>query len=206
MTSGPPGGDVFEKIRDLERELGLPEGFYRKLLKDDDWSFVIRLSSLVEAACTHALTHRLHAPELADALAFLSQSARIGMLEDLDAVTKEQARILRRLATLRNGLVHKISNVEFTFTSYLADLKGEELSAFLNILGHGVVDQVEVGEALVSRHDFVRSNPKLATWMTAAEVIACLYLERDIAELRIRTLALDEMKRVLGSVPRGGTR
>jgi len=130
MTSGPPGGDVFEKIRDLERELGLPEGFYRKLLKDDDWSFVIRLSSLVEAACTHALTHRLHAPELADALAFLSQSARIGMLEDLDAVTKEQARILRRLATLRNGLVHKISNVEFTFTSYIADLKGKSSALF----------------------------------------------------------------------------
>src|SRR6185437_5627272 len=66
------------------------------------------------------------------------------------------------LATLRNGLVHKISNVEFTFTSYIADLKGKSSALFLNILGHGVVDQVKVGEALVSRHDIVRSNPKLA--------------------------------------------
>jgi hypothetical protein len=51
--------------------LGVPPGFYDRLLHEDDWSFVIKLNALVEAACTDALAASLHAPELATCLATL---------------------------------------------------------------------------------------------------------------------------------------
>ena len=55
--------DLFKDITQLERRLGLPEGFYERLVREDDWSFVIKLNALFEAACTHALANRLHAPQ-----------------------------------------------------------------------------------------------------------------------------------------------
>lgn len=53
--------DIFTDIADFEKRLNLPLGLYEKLLKEDDWSFVIKLSALFEAACTHILSVRLRA-------------------------------------------------------------------------------------------------------------------------------------------------
>jgi hypothetical protein len=77
---------VLSDVSAFEQKLGLPESFYTDLLKNDDWSFVVKLNALVEAACTHALSMRLHAPELEEALANLdlgtSLSAYLTMLTD----------------------------------------------------------------------------------------------------------------------------
>ena len=49
-----------EKIIDqegaeFEQRLGLKSGFYQDIVTNDDWSFIIKLNALFEAACTHAL-------------------------------------------------------------------------------------------------------------------------------------------------------
>ena len=60
--------DIFHDVVQFEQCLGLPNGFYEKLLGEDDWSFIVKLSALFEAACSHILVKRLHAPELEDYL------------------------------------------------------------------------------------------------------------------------------------------
>ena len=49
---------MFADVVSSVQKLGLPEGFYNNLLNEDDWSFVIKLSALFEAAATHVLTER----------------------------------------------------------------------------------------------------------------------------------------------------
>lgn len=66
MTSG-----IFNDVAQFEHCLGLPNGFYGQLLKEEDWSFVVKLSALFEAACAHILMKRLHTPELEDEIAHL---------------------------------------------------------------------------------------------------------------------------------------
>lgn len=46
---------IFRDLASLEHRLGIPKGFYARQLKEDDWSFVIKLNALFEAACAHAL-------------------------------------------------------------------------------------------------------------------------------------------------------
>ena len=70
---------IFEEVRKFEQKLGLPKDFYNQLLREDDWSFVIKLNALFEGATTHVLTTRLHAPELVDAFAHLDQlNSKVG--------------------------------------------------------------------------------------------------------------------------------
>lgn len=99
---------IFRDLASLEHRLGIPKGFYARQLKEDDWSFVIKLNALFEAACAHALVTRLGAPELIDQFARLEVADRdrgkVKFLSTLGSISDEQAAFLRRLAELRNAL------------------------------------------------------------------------------------------------------
>jgi hypothetical protein len=122
---------VFEDVNSLESRLGLPEDFYELLLKEDDWSFVIKLNALFEGACTHALAARLNAQELLGAFSHLdlanAKCGKVELLKSLGSITAEQAKIICALATLRNNLVHNIENVGFSFKAHVSKLDSNQL-------------------------------------------------------------------------------
>ncbi|GAB2615388.1 hypothetical protein ACFONC_07395 [Luteimonas soli] len=189
---------VFEDVKAQEEKLGLPDGFYMALYKEDDWSFVIKLNALVEAACTHSLVARLHAQELSGALAALdlgnSKFGKVALLRSLGSLTSEQASVLKLLYELRNSLAHNITQVSFSFAPYLDALDKNQRASFVKYAGHGVDEIVSHTGKAISRSDFVLENPKFALWMTVAEIIACLYLDHEIAEARLQRLALGQLK------------
>ena len=160
--------------------LGVPEGFYVHLLDEDDWSFVIKTSAFLEATCSHILVKRLAAPELVEAFGHIDQGnlkfGKIVLLKELGSITSAQAGILQRVASLRNELVHNISNISFSFSAYIARLSDGERKGLLKQFGHGVADHVPgiVSGMSVTRDEFVVSNPKEALWLTTAEIVACL--------------------------------
>ena len=191
---------IFSDIQSLEVLLGLPSGFYDRLLREDDWSFVIKLNALFEGVCTEVLSSRLSAPEIINALAHLdfgnSKCGKITMLRALDAITGEQASILRTLAELRNDLVHNISNVHFSLETFFASKDSNQLKSMVKIFGHGVNDMVPLAGKIIPRYDFVKENPKVSLWLTCAEVLACLHLEFKRTELRLEASALDAYARI----------
>lgn len=193
--------DLFEDLTQLEQALGLPDGFYERLSAEDDWSFVIKLNALLEAAATHTLVVRLQAPELADSIANLnfaqSKCGKIALLRNLGALTQDQAKTLRMIAELRNSLIHNITNTSFRFSSYLQSCDRNQVEQFVVAFGRGVVDPVPIGDKKVPRRDFVLANPKSALWMTCAEILACMYLEKEMADLRIQRLVNAELSKIL---------
>lgn len=196
------GNDFFDEIRQLENRLDLPDGFYQQIVNDDDWSFVIKLNALFEAASAHALSDRLNSPEIVDALARLdlanSKFGKAKLLRDLKVISKQQEAFIRALAELRNDLVHNISNVTFSFKSRLSSFDDNQIKKFAREFGYQFVDPIVIQGVTVSRTQFVRENPKLVIWLSAADVIACLQLEREFSRLRIQRLALDEFAKMTG--------
>lgn len=49
--------EIDRGILELESKIGVKSGFFASLLEEDDWSFVIKLHALFEAACTHLLLY-----------------------------------------------------------------------------------------------------------------------------------------------------
>lgn len=191
---------IFDEVLEFERRLGLPKNFYTKLLQEDDWSFIVKLHALFEGACTHIITTRLHAPELADAFAQLdfanTKYGKVALVRSLGAISSEQAAILRALAELRNALVHNISNVSFSFPAYVEGLDANQRKSLVKNFGHGIRDAIEIEKKSIPRAQFVRKNPKLSLWITAAEVIACLYLEFEVTDLKLQELAIAEFQKL----------
>jgi hypothetical protein len=192
--------NIFSDVSDFESRLNLPKNFYRDLLKEDDWSFVIKVSALFEAATTHLLAVRFRAPEIETELAFLEQAnprnGKIVLLEKMEALYKEQAIFLTKLANLRNQLAHKIENVNFNFATYITDMDKNQTGAFVKWAGHGVVETANYKGTYITRHDFVTGNPKFSIWLTAAEVLACMNLDIQGVETRIKVESFEWLKSI----------
>jgi hypothetical protein len=62
-------GETYNNVKEIENGLGLPDNFLLSIyVDDDDWSFVIKLHSMVEAAVTHLLVTRFANDQLTDVL------------------------------------------------------------------------------------------------------------------------------------------
>jgi hypothetical protein len=182
--------DIFAEVETQSRRLGLPPNFYRRLLEEDDWSFVIKLNALVEAVCSDALAARLHEPALAALLATLDlghpKHGKVALLRALGSLEKDQATVLQMLYELRNKLAHNVAHVAFSFNDHFESMDKRQRARFVAVAGHGVRDDVEG----VSKESFVAQNSKVAIWLTVSEILACLHLEHQAAEVRLTLRAL----------------
>ena len=181
--------EMFKDINDFEKRLGLPLNFYQNLFKEDDWSFVIKISALFEAACTHILSIKLRAPELESAFSHLEQEntkyGKIVLLKKMGAISNSQYKFLNNLATLRNQLAHNIDNVNFTFSKHTETLDANQKKNFISNYGYNCSDVIELKGKNIPRNEFILSNAKEVIWFTAADILACLYLEIEIVDFEM---------------------
>ena len=169
-------GNLFGR---LERELGLPANWLFTLVKESDWSFVIKLHALFEAALTHLLEASLQKPELRDFISRMNISGRQGkvsMARALDLVDKRQAKYLDMLSAMRNDCVHDVRNVSFSFTDYAAKVREDERQNMVELVRRNTVRGAAVGplDELVMQGDL-----KTAVWITGINVVAVMYNQKE---------------------------
>lgn len=121
-------------ILELEAKVGVRENFFKDLVAEDDWSFVIKLHALFEAACTHLLLFHFKEPELTDIFSRLELSnkatGKIAFLGKLELLGKENRRLVAALSEMRNSLVHDVRNAEFSLERMVAGLDATALKQF----------------------------------------------------------------------------
>lgn len=173
--------NMSKEVSEFEGVLGLPQRFYDNLLNEDDWSFVIKLSALFEAASGQALSARLQHPEIESELSYLEQGnpkcGKVTFMLKLKIINKQQSVFLIKLAELRNKLVHNISEVNFDWDSYISSLDKNQKKSFANAFSHGLKKIIEVKSISTDRTTFTIENPKEAIWISARETLACLNVD-----------------------------
>jgi len=174
--------EMNEEIKQLEKNIGLPTGYYSKILSEDDWSFIIKLSALFEAVATEALSIKFGDSRIAESVSYLEyanqKSGKIAFLEKLTVINKEQFNFLKKLAELRNKLVHTISSTKFSFNDYINGFtESNQKDSFVKIFGHGIKEEFNIEGKSLSKKDFTLENPKIAIWITAHEILACIHAD-----------------------------
>lgn len=165
---------MLETIGELERYLGLREGFFHQLQTEDDWSLVIKLNSLIETSCSAMLSEALCKPELMDAFSQVQtgteKAGKLAFISSLKLLSRDEIRYIEALASLRNRLVHNVGSTQRNIVEHLALLKPErraELEKSLNLSESIVFKDVKF-----SGREVVSSFPQQAIWMSA---MACLH-------------------------------
>jgi hypothetical protein len=184
--------ESYQRIRELEGELGLPEGFYEKLSGEDDWSFIIKIHSLIEAAVNYSLTAALGDPRLEGVIASLSMGGKTGKVAFMRALGLAETihvRVIDGLSSLRNTFVHKIANVQMTLEEYIGSLDAGKLNDFVQVFGSVFPEDfiskysVATGEPS-TRQDFVKEQPQLNIWATVMYCLETFYLQKQNVDTR----------------------
>ena len=108
-------------IADFERELGLPDNWMLDQLRQDDWSFVVKIHALLESAVTYALetaVEQLAMREFVGRLSLSGRASKLALAELLDLLTRDQISFIRMLSQIRNACVHDVRNVSFSFAKF----------------------------------------------------------------------------------------
>ncbi len=166
-----------ELIPQLEAHLGIEPGFFESLDSDEenDWSFVIKLHALIEAAVSNLLTESLNRSELSDLFTRLDISnkttGKAAFVKQLGLLKESERKFMSSLSELRNKLVHDVRNVDFDFEKYVSDMNDQKRQQFLkdfNIISTEVTNDIRT----LFFHD-----PRQAVWYSGMAFLGIVYLK-----------------------------
>src|SRR5688500_17283882 len=98
-----------EAIQVIEKDTELPTGFLASLLepRESDWSFVIKVSAVVEAAIAQLLTTATMDARLAGVFRRLDtmdkEKGKVAFLKAMNLLSDHRHRFIAELAKLRNA-------------------------------------------------------------------------------------------------------
>ena len=125
-------------IVSLQEKLSLPTDFFKRLLEEDDWSFIIKLHALIEAACTDLLLHHFDEPSLKNIISRLELSdkafGKLAFIKELELLGDTSRRYISSLSEWRNNFVHNVQNCSASLEKIVAAMALRGLAACLRKL------------------------------------------------------------------------
>jgi len=182
-------------IKDFEKDFGIPEGYFSSFLKDDDWSFIIKIHALLEAVASQLLanaTGDIRLQKVFDRLELSNKdTGKMAFLKALELLTKKQKAYIILISNIRNDVVHDIKNMNFNFMNYIANMDDNQKASFIDrIIYFDATDK----QRIVWR-DFTLSKPResiyLATFYLIIQVhskLKNIILEREYAAETIQSV------------------
>lgn len=186
--------EIDKGIIKIQENLGLQEEFFKKLLKENDWSFIIKLHALFENIINEFLVFHLNEPKLLKIISRLELSnkttGKIAFLKELELINHEEVKYISKLAELRNILVHnirnhnlnlnemisdsdalKIKDLAISFSPYEAMARRIEKIEFFKSAPNPKFDKLISVENVIKRFN---ANPKEHIWFGAYNVLVSI--------------------------------
>lgn len=177
-----------ELLAELEQNVGVPDGFFAHIIHEDDWSFIIKLHSLVEAGLAQLLLAHFNDPRLEPTISAMNIGGRIGKLSlvrELALLPAHNIKFIQKLTEIRNRLVHRISNINFSIDAYIRSLDRHQQLDLIDACGDGVIPS---GNLIIGRpyedlqlEELLR-DPRKSFWWSSVFVLGNLAKSRSYHE------------------------
>lgn len=122
----------------LEEKLKLSPIPFDSLHNDSDWTFVIKLHTYIEASLNHLIVSHFKDDRLYQIISRLEVSdqtkGKLAFVKDLDLLPEEYRSFIKQLSEIRNGLVHKAENLDYSLKKYVAKLDKQQRKNLWNAL------------------------------------------------------------------------
>ena len=168
-------------LETLEKEMGVPEGFFKNLGREDDWSFIVKLHALIESALTHELVASLDDERLRGFVSKLNlRSGKLALASALERISKENRAFAEGIASIRNELVHDARNANFTLTKRFESLPDHKVQSIYR--GWGFREFEELFNEQLREYRFVdvfRVTPKFVFHLRSFLFFQPLYLKSE---------------------------
>jgi hypothetical protein len=163
-------------------DLRVSSKFLLALVKEDDWSFIIKSHALVEATISELLTTKTTDDRLMPVFRRMELSnettGKLAFAKALNLLTREQRSFVRTLSQLRNLLVHNVENVTFSLDEYVSAFDDNQKRSWQNAIVWFPLDKADE----LAWHLLAIRTPKLAIWMATFLLVGLAQL--DTVEIR----------------------
>ncbi len=176
----------------LQDKLHLPIDFFKRLLQEDDWSFIIKLHALIEAACTDILLHHFDEPSLRNIITRLELSnktfGKLAFIKELELLGETSRRYISALSEWRNSFVHNVQNCNASLDNIVAAMEKNEIKKFAldfsplestlkkfakgpsDLLASSTRKEIETNNLI----DRAKRNPKFHIWIGGYNLLTSL--------------------------------
>ncbi|WP_011299444.1 hypothetical protein [Cupriavidus necator] len=172
----------FEIVARLETSIGLSSGFFKKLQEEDDWTHVVKLHALLEAALSHVIVHRLDCDALGPPISRLEMSdkdkGKVAFASALGLIEAADRAFIILLSQLRNKCVHDVRQAEeFSLAKTCAAMDASQKNNFVKAVW---IDE----ETRASVKGKLLSSPRIFLHLGALRVLAVLCMRKETETLR----------------------
>ena len=194
--------ELLDAINELENDTGVKEGFFISLLKEDDWSFIIKIHALYEAAITSLILNKLGQPTLENFISKLELGDRnrgkLKLSKELDLLGSDERKFIYALSEIRNSFVHNVNNTYVDLGQYFNNLSKEKRTHYINTFGYSYSKTIDIVGETIDSKVFTQDNPKIAIWHNSMHVLTVISrltsTERRIQILNNTIINLHETK------------
>ncbi len=184
-----------EEIARIERDLGIPEGFYDALMNEDDWSFVIKLHAFLDGSLTKLLTSHLARPELDAVFSRMElanqRTGKLAFARQLDLLSKTSIDYLLLLTELRNRYVHNIAQTGTKLSDNINTLAPSKLAMLAKVANWP--EYASIPELLISKEhqqQFLAVFFKRVLWYGSFSVLQEIVVSRVFTERKNNAMSL----------------
>lgn len=158
---------VLNKVSEnIKNELLEKSEFLLKLLLDDDWSFVIKSHSLIESLVTELIISEIDEVELKKVIERMplhnETVSKMEIAKIYNILSDKEKAFIKNLTEIRNEIVHKYENINFSFETYINKLADKNKRKrwreihLLESMSKETKDEIEKN---------IYTNPKIAVWL-----------------------------------------
>lgn len=156
----------------IKNELLEKSEFLLKLLLDDDWSFVIKSHSLIESLVTELIINEIDEVELKKLIERMplhnETVSKMEIAKIYNIFSIEERGFIISLTEIRNKIVHKYENINFSFETHINELidknkrkRWREIHLWKS-MSKETKDEIEKN---------IYTNPKIAVWLALSTFV-----------------------------------
>ena len=142
--------------------------FILNLIENDDWSFVIKSHALIESLVTELIITQISEETLKPIIERIPLHgdivSKIEILKKYELLTLDQIKFIVKLSEIRNSIVHKYENINFSFENYISSLDKNNKTNWRNLLNIESIEKAKM-EKLFSQ------QPRIAVWFKLMNLV-----------------------------------
>ena len=201
---------MFINANTVESDIGITPGFLERLLNEqDDWSFVIKVHTLAEAALTYLLTVSVGREELRDLFGSLTmgdaRKGKLAIAESLRLLDPRRVVFLRALGRIRNRFAHDVKYAGFRIEDYARLLPLVDQKKLWQDLIRGYTIEpfiFDFDNCQVRSEDFARARPRFTIWIASLSALSLIYRAKTSNEVdRQKMFSFLKTMKPLGATP-----
>lgn len=160
-------------LEQTSNDLRVKSKILTDLLFDEDWAFIIKGHSLLEMIISEMISYKVDESlfSLFERMPLHGDVSKVTITKSLKLLTNEEMKFLIKISEIRNMVVHKFENINFSFENYYEALDKNQKKSWKRLFIALNLDE-ETKELI---NDYLGQKFKVFVWSgISGIVISCL--------------------------------